>query len=68
MVDSSDKEERTTPVVPSPTMLSSLLPLGSGVDLLDMTSLMSVSNQPLFLLLRSLSSSATPDTLILLAV
>ena len=55
MVDSSDKEERTTPVVPSPTMSGSLLLLGSGVDLLDMAGLMFVSNQLLFLLSRSLS-------------
>ena len=49
-------------------MLDSTLLLGSEADLLDMTGLMSVSNQLLFLLSRFLSLSVTPDTLILLAV
>ena len=49
-------------------MLDSTLLLGSEADLLDMTGLMSVSNQLLFLLSKFLSSFATPDTFILLAI
>ena len=64
-MDSSDKEERTTPVVPSPAMSSGLLPLSSGADLSDMAGSMSVSNQPLFLPSRSPSLPPPPDSLIL---